>query len=562
MKNSLIYQKTKRVKDLLLFFLIIISTDFVQAQLEPNVLWAKRFGGTSAFGIATDDAQNIYFTGIFGGTADFGDITLTATGNTPGLYVAKTDSSGEILWAKQFDMQTNVNRVGGIAVDPFGNVYTTGFFAGTVYFDNTISLTTSTSIQATFVVKQNNSGEVLWATKFEDINQTGVYGSSIATDTQGNIYTVGHFTGQTAVFGDITLTGSSEGRDTGYVVKQDPDGNVLWAKNLVGTDDVDIIKIILDTSGNIYITGNIWGTASFGDTTLVCSNLYNMFVAKMDAFGEVVWAKNFGEGSPEPYDHSSGTSLALDLENNIYVTGSFKGVLTANINPISSYEDSSEPFVLKTNNSGDLLLVKSFKATGSPSTGSDITIDNFNNIYIVGDFRGTIYPTDDLPLTHSGAYDGFVFKMNNLGNVEWAGRFGGWGNTWVSRITVNTEGNLYAVGHFTSATQFGSYFFAPQNGNSNVFLLKLSSEGLSINEIDSKEYKVYPNPIRDFINIELTDNYAEVSIDVFNILGQKIKAFKNLYNTENINLSDLKTGIYLLRISTNKTSKTIKIKKQ
>jgi len=562
MKNSLIYQKTKRVKDFLLFFLIIIFAEFVQAQLEPNILWAKRFGGTSAFGIATDDAQNIYFTGIFGGTADFGDITLTVTGNTACLYVAKADSSGEILWAKQFDMQTNVNSIRSIAVDPFGNVYTTGFFAGTVYFD-TISLTTSTSKQATFVVKQNNSGEVLWATKFEDINQTsGVYGSSIATDTQGNIYTVGHFAGQTAVFGDITLTGSSEGNDTGFLVKQAPDGNVLWAKNFVGTDDVDIRKIILDTSGNIYITGNIWGTASFGDTTLVCSNLYNMFVAKMDAFGDVVWAKNFGEGSPEPYDYSRGASLALDLENNIYVTGYFKGVLAANINPISSYEDSSEPFVLKTNNSGDLLLVKSFKATGSPSTGSDITIDNLNNIYIVGSFRGTIYPTDDFPLTYSGNYDGFVFKMNSLGNMEWAGRFGGWGNTLVSDITVNTEGNLYAVGNFTSATQFGSYFFAPQNGVSNVFLLKLSSEGLSINEIDSKEYKVYPNPVKDFINIELTDNYAEISIDVFNILGQKIKVFENLNSTENIDLSDLKTGIYLLRINTNKTSKTIKIKKQ
>jgi len=561
MKNLFIYINIKKIKYFLIFVFIIAFGQFTQAQTKPNVLWAKQFGAINARGIATDNSQNIYLTGRFAGTADFGNISLTATGSAA-PYVVKTNSLGEVLWAKQFG-GSGMTRGADIVVDALGNVYTTGTFGGTASFDN-LSFTTDNTYQATFVVKQNTSGEVLWAVKFDDLDQTkSVLSTSISIDTQENIYIAGNFNGQTAVFGDVNLIGNSDGNDTGFLVKQDNSGNVLWAKSFEGTGDVEIRKIVSDTNDNIYITGFFWDTANFGDITLVCSNLYNVFVAKINDSGDVVWAKNFGEESPGQYDYSGSNSIALDIENNIYVSGFFKGVLTANINPISSFENHPDSFVLKIDNSGNLLWTKAFKTTGLTSSAGDIITDNLNNMYIVGYFGGTIYPDQDTPLTATGVYNGYMFKMNSLGNIEWADSFGGLGNELVSRIIVNTEGDLYAVGGLTSATQFGPYMLAPtQNGVSNVFLLKLSSTGLSINETETQKWSFYPNPVRDFMTIELMDNNTETFIEVFNTLGQKIKMFENISNTKNIDLSDLKTGIYLLKINSNGINQTIKIKKQ
>jgi len=566
MKNLVYSKPVKNMLRLfiLLFFTFVVCTEFTQAQTEPNVLWAKQFGGTNEIsirGMTTDVYQNIYLTGRFRGTADFEGISLTTTGSAFSPFVVKTDASGEVLWAKQFSTQTNNSYGEDITVDNIGNVYSIGSFAGTASFD-AITLTTSTSTQVTFVVKQSTLGEVLWVVKFDDTTQENlVSGRSITTDTQGNIYTVGYFRGQTAVFGEVNLFGNSQGKDTGFVAKQDTSGNVLWAKSFVGTGHVEVGKIVLDLLGNIYITGEFWDTVSFGDTTLSCFNVYNVFVAKLDNSGQTIWAKNFGEGSPEANHYSRGSSIALDTGNNIYVTGNFKGVLMADTNPVNSYEGYSSPFVFKTNNSGELLWVKGFEATGISNTGSEVTTDNLNNVYVVGTFGGTILLNNNTSFTASGVYDGYVLKMDNLGNIEWAGKFGGIGNDSASDIVVNTEGDLYVTGIFRYVVQFGTYTLATE-GASNIFLLKLSEEGLSINNTEPQKWSTYPNPVKDFLTIEFTDNTEKTSIEIFNILGQKIKTFENVSNAENLDLSDLTPGIYLLKINHNGAIQTIKIKKQ
>jgi hypothetical protein len=126
------------------------------------------FGGAGTdwgFSIAVDSSGNVYTTGYFQGTVDFdpgaGTSNLTSAGGAD-VFVSKLDSSGALVWAKSFG-GASADRGQSIAVDSSGNVYTIGYFAGTVDFDpgtGTSNLTSAGSGDV-FVLKLTSSGEAL-----------------------------------------------------------------------------------------------------------------------------------------------------------------------------------------------------------------------------------------------------------------------------------------------------------------------------------------------------------------------------------------------------------------
>jgi hypothetical protein len=113
--------------------------------------------------IAVDATGNVYTTGYFEGTADFdpgaGTTNLISAGNLD-YFVSKLDPSGNFLWAKSIGGSSN--EVGySIAVDSSGNVYTTGYFAGTADFDPGAGTSNLTSVGGNdvFVLKLSPSGD-------------------------------------------------------------------------------------------------------------------------------------------------------------------------------------------------------------------------------------------------------------------------------------------------------------------------------------------------------------------------------------------------------------------
>ncbi|MBT6372369.1 MAG: hypothetical protein HOJ86_06840, partial [Acidimicrobiaceae bacterium] len=128
------------------------------------------FGGTNAdygYSVAVDSSGNVYTTGYFNGTVDFdpgaGTANLTSNGYKD-VFVSKLDSSGNYVWAKNFGGTGN-DMGYSVAVDSSGNVYTTGYFTGTVDFDpgaGTTNLVPNGSSDA-FVSKLDSSGDLVWA---------------------------------------------------------------------------------------------------------------------------------------------------------------------------------------------------------------------------------------------------------------------------------------------------------------------------------------------------------------------------------------------------------------
>ena len=386
------------MKKTLLLVLLFLCTTFIFAQSDVWQ-WVEQAGGIgNDYGrsITIDSSGNSYITGYFYGTASFGSTTLTTTGSgAVDIFVAKLDSSGNWLWAKQAG-GNNWDVGFGIATDSSGNSYVTGFFAESASFGSTTL--TSSGGEDIFVAKLDSSGNWLWA---KQAGGTGLdIGYGIATDSSGNSYVTGFFA-ESASFGSTTLT-SSGGEDI-FVAKLDSSGNWLWAKQAGGTSPDYGWGIAIDSSGNSYVTGYFEGTASFGTTNLTSSGVQDIFIAKLDSSGNWLWVKQAGGNNWDV-----GFGIATDSSGNSYITGLFAEFASFGSTTLTS-SGQDDIFVAKLDNNGNWLWVK--QAGGiSSDEGFAITTDSSENSYVTGYYQGTA-SFGSIELTSSGGNDIFIAKL-------------------------------------------------------------------------------------------------------------------------------------------------------
>ena len=120
------------------------SDDIFISKLDSNgnFIWARSMGGEyfdQSLSLDIDTSGNVYTTGHFTDSADFDpgpeayNLT-TAVGGDSDIFISKLDSNGSFVWAR--GMGSGLFDSGyGLALDPSGNVHTTGIFRGTVDFD-------------------------------------------------------------------------------------------------------------------------------------------------------------------------------------------------------------------------------------------------------------------------------------------------------------------------------------------------------------------------------------------------------------------------------------------
>jgi len=186
----------------------------------------------------------------------------------------------------------------------------------------------------------------------------GGLGNSGAIDASGNVYTTGSFAG-TVDFdpgsGVSNLT-SSGGNDI-FIQKLDANGNFIWVKQLGGISNDAGYSITTDASGNVYITGyfslNLGGGIS-------SNGGYDIFIAKLDSNGNIVWIKSMG-GTSSDY----GESITTDASGNVYTTGFFYN--TVDFNPGSGVSNlvsngGYDIFIQKLDANGNFLWLNLWEA--------------------------------------------------------------------------------------------------------------------------------------------------------------------------------------------------------
>ncbi len=447
MKNSCNQKRYKRIFNLVIMTAILFLREGANAQ-EPNFVWAKNANGTdSEYGdaIATDESGNIYVTGFFSGTVTFGTTELTTSGGFD-ILVAKYDASGNVVWARRAG-GTGWDKGLSIATDGLGNIYVTGHFAGTATF-GTIELT-GAGADDIFVVKYNASGNVVWAKRAG--NTYYDWGCDIVTDKWDNVADTGYFY-DSATFGPYQLTSYDNYSDI-FITKYDPDGNVLWAMGAGGSDRDNGNGITTDGSGNIYIIGDFEESAIFGSTVLNSVELEDIFIAKYNTSGNVEWAKQIG-GTSEDYGSAIATDGAgnIYLTGHFRQTVTF-GTIELNCAGtedifIAKYNTSGDVVWVKqaggTVDDGCRKLDR----------GYGIATDESGNSYVTGTFTGTV-SFGTTQLTYAGESDIFITKYNGSGNVLWAKQAGGTEKDEGLDIAIDGSGDLTVVGYFTESATFG-----------------------------------------------------------------------------------------------------------
>ncbi len=356
-----------------------------------------------------------------------------------------------------------------VSTDGVGNVFVTGYFySPTIAFGSTILTNKDTS---------GNTQDIFIA-KFDasgnvlwakNVGGSGNdFGQSISTDGNGNVFITGGFESSTIIFGSDTLI--NLGIQNIFIAKYDASGNLLFAKSVGGSSQDVGYSISTDGIGNVFVTGWFQSPSiTFGSTTLTNQGFTNIFITKYDAIGNVLWAKSVA-GNADDY----GVGVSTDGSGNVYLTGSYGYTLTFGTTILSN-TGSAEFFIAKYDASGNVLWAKS--ASGS-SNGNSISTDGIGNVFVTGFFKSSTVTFGNTILTNSdSAPDIFIVKYDALGNVLWAKSSTGTSTDVGCGVSTDGIGNVYLTGYFNSSLISFDSDTITNAGYWNIFLTKYDASG-------------------------------------------------------------------------------------
>ncbi|MEO8148001.1 MAG: SBBP repeat-containing protein [Bacteroidia bacterium] len=485
-----------------------------------NFGWAKQMGGTGfdrGYSIAIDGAGNIITTGSFENTVDFdpsavGSFNLTATDSLD-IFIQKLDPNGNFLWAKRMG-GTGDEEGKSVAIDVNDNIIVTGYFSSVTDFDpgTPVFNLTSNGLFDNFIIKLDASGNFKWVTQTGNSNYDN--SKAVTADLSGNIYSTGAFNG-TVDFDPglnsypLTSNGGSLYGDI-FIQKLDTGGNFIWAKQMGWFGDDIGTSIKTDAAGNVYATGWFQNTVDFNPGTgaldtfnlittgTAAGNPYSddIFILKLDAGGNFIWAKNMGGDNDD-----RGNSLAIDNTGKILATGYHSGLGDFNPGTGTSNLTGDGTFLEKLDNAGNFIWAKEVGTAGEG--GHCITSDANGNLYTTGHFDHTVdFNPDPGPpfnlVSNAGSIDFYVLKLNS------------------------------------------------------------ASAGIDENILDNTG-NIFPNPNKGQFNIDLGKTYSDLNIEIKNIADEVVYA-STISETNHLSLNIKQpAGFYFVTVSNDASQRTFKL---
>lgn len=571
----------------LLLLALFICLQKINAQ---SWQWSYSFGcyNDSAYGhsIAHDAQNNCIITGNFVETVDFDPgpfSTILGTTNTSLGYVAKYDATGNFLWAFSIGSSTaHYADVKSVCTDGAGNIFITGVFLGTIDFDPGSATHALVGVYARngdiFLAKYDANGNYLWAHNYGGSGNYGNGGNNVATDKNGNVFVTGGFQGTTDFnpgSGVNNLTSTSY--FDAFLAKYDAAGNYIWAFNIPGaTSNYQRTQgLSVDSAGNAYLSGYLKSSADFdpgaGTHTLTINGYQDMFLAKYTAAGNYDWAFNIGTASQS----AQALSSAIDANNNVFVTGFFRGTMDFNpgaaSNYIASHTTYGDIFLAKYDSAGNYLWAKDMGSTGPHyNFGFGVATDG-NNAFVTGCFGGTADfdpSANTVNLAALSASDIFLASYDGGGNYLWAFNLGSststatyYGNMGYN-VTANQSGDVWLTGWIQGqGTDMdpgpGVYNIDVQPGEQDILMAKYSTTPTGIKEQPLKDGAVslYPNPAKGKVTVSHTEDI--LLLEVSDAIGNLVYSAKP--GAKNFNFSLDNEGVYFVTIRSASGSTTQKM---
>ncbi|MEN0067932.1 MAG: hypothetical protein AAGA48_37730 [Myxococcota bacterium] len=292
-----------------------------------TLLWSHLIPRGSSIGrlninaVATGPNDEVVITGNVAGSVDFGAGLQTSQASVSSIFVAKYDATGVLQWSSLYG--DSITRSAGgqdIVVDANGRVYVAGYFEQRISFDPANTFVATDIEEHGYLLQLDPSGSVNWARAFLGDPSSA---EALTVDPSDNVIVAGGFSG-TEVFGSTLLASSAGSRDI-FVAKYDSGATSLWAKQFGGTGGETATGLAALSNGDVAVSGEFEGLASFDATNLSSAGDFDGFVGRLQAgSGAVLWASPLGTASDDQF-----TSVDVGPADSIFVGATMGSPLTA-----------------------------------------------------------------------------------------------------------------------------------------------------------------------------------------------------------------------------------------
>lgn len=511
--------------------------------------------------------------------------------------------------AQTVEWLTVVNGVSydyGVAsdIDAAGNVYSVGYSTGSTTINGTDIA--SNGKGDGFIIKQNKNGEFLWGKTFGcDDNNYYDEVKNVHVDVNGDCYILVTVKGQNFKYDGNLISGIDaigQYGGEGLLLKIDATGKLLWWEH---NNIKSFEAVTTDQERNVYLTGSFYGTGTIGGQTLsntTSGTTSDMFIAKFNPEGTLIWAKNVGGNVNNAFVSGSDISCAPDGKS-VYITGSTSkdayfetATLTTEMVTsvfLAKYDSSGTELWARSYDSGKYRKVYSMDVSstdtialagsyGYPKTLSytafydsdgeqtnnilyestteskifDISSNSKGEYFICGYFIDDLQLPDTLLTNEKG--NCFMAKFDADLHVQWLKFFSG--SEWQSSIHQYDENSAIMSLRIDYPFSYNENILTPLLGDAMFMKVNEEIKTSVITNQELPDLRVYPNPAQNSVNIIC--KYQMQNIEIMDINGRIIRTYHINTNNFTIDLSELKTGLYFIKTSgSNYKSRVSKIVK-
>lgn len=538
---------------LLTSFLLVTSASYSQT-LTPDFAINFLAGNEDEIQKSTVDPNgNLYIVGTFKSPKlIFGTDTLTRQG-TNDVFLLKLNADTNVVFCKSF-YNNAVAKVTGIVLDPAENIYLTGYFTDSIRFDAFAfkSVKPYSWANSSFVLKTNSTGTTLWAKSFGGNSSS----NSIVIDNHNNIYISGWVGESFSITepnnGGVTFTANPSNLSRSFMLKTNTNGRTQWLKNYGG-------NLMIDKEQKLYFADSYMDSIYLENyvlRTFINKENHNVYVAKADTNGHVIWAKKFCEG-----EHALLNGAVIDtVTNTLFLTGTFKTDSLTFDNVIIRNHGYADIYIAKINTQG---IMQAAKAIGTNESEYSWGLTRISSNYMA--LLGTTFG-DSIVWGNNIIYGGtnptgfgdmFLAVFDNDMNPVWGKGFPKSSGQQLKGIVADGNKSAYVVGDFcnTSTSSKVKDFSSGATGivptyidKPSLYLVKfkVSSGSSNLSNISSEVISIYPNPASTYLNINFGNKDVQNSLQITSIDGKRVyvKSLTSGFNA--IDIAFLQKGMYMI----------------
>jgi hypothetical protein len=383
--------------------------------------------------IVADASGNAYVAGRVSGSTDIGGNAITNcvdSGNWQ-TFVAKLDSNGAYQWARCDGAIGSSQTATGVAVDPAGNVFASGYYTTGLDLGN--GYVAALGVYDGFFAKLDSAGNFLWEKRFGQASGY-YYGRGIEVDANNNVVAAGTYDGSLNLGAAVTTTGS----DDVFVVKFDNDGNHVWTRSFGTTSFESSVNIAVAPNGDVILAFESFGSPNL---TMPLSDAGKMVVvARLSSTdGAPIWSTKIGGNADQDVTSVAVTATA------VAVAGYFDAVIELESGPVNAVGAEDMYVAWLDPSTGVIQRSRTYGVPTFEQYPYELALDSTGRLAVGGSFEGSLDfggGAHTSTATNADFHSAMLFQLGSGGDYLWSRSFG---DVWYARTSAVTVGPSDAV---------------------------------------------------------------------------------------------------------------------